>query len=143
MNAFFFRNSRGKELEGDSRGLLDLSNLLHVASVEKRDASSAFASSGSSACPVNVGLDFLGGLNLNHQVDIRNVETSRDHISGHKRRKPAFSEASQRDLSSVLLDVTVHDLHSEVRLLSVEKHVRVRLRLREHDGLSSLSVLLH
>lgn len=40
------------------------------------DAGTGFASSGSSSCPMDVGLSIFWWLDLNDQIDIRNIKTS-------------------------------------------------------------------
>ena len=59
---------------------------------------------------MNVGLRFLGRLNLDDQVNIWDVKTARGDICGDKDAELAFFEALHSDFTLVLSDVTVHDL---------------------------------
>jgi hypothetical protein len=73
-------------------------------------ASTVSASSGGSARSVNVSLNILGGLYLNNEVDIGNIESSGGNIGSNKDAELVLLESLEGDFTLVLSNVTVHDL---------------------------------
>lgn len=57
---------------------------------------------------MNVGLNFLGGLNLDNQVYIRNIKSTRGNICCDKNLEFTLFESLHRDFSLVLSNITVH-----------------------------------
>lgn len=107
---------------------------------EERNARSRSTSSSSTSRPVNVGLSFFGGLQLDNQVDVGDVETARGDISGDQNAEFAFFEALHGDFTLVLGNVSVHDLNVKLDLLGKKQRVSISFRLREHNRLALLSV---
>ena len=73
------------------------------------DAGTGFASSGSSSCPMDVGLSIFWWLDLNDQIDIRNIKTSWGNVSSHQDTELLLFESFKSDLSLILRDISVHD----------------------------------
>ena len=60
---------------------------------------------------MNVGFCLFRWLNLDDEVDIRNVNASRGNVSGDKDTELVFSEALQSNFSLILSNVTMHHLN--------------------------------
>ncbi len=70
---------------------------------------------------------------LDHQLNIRNVDASRCHISGHKNLLVPISEIAHIDLSSSLGNVSVED-DDVLAFELADEVVGFRFGLREDDG---------
>ena len=89
---------------------------------------------------MDVGLSLLGWLNLDDQVHVGDVKTTRGDISGDKHAELSFLESLHRDLTLVLSDVTVHDFDVLLDLVRQEQRVGISLRLSEDNDLATLSI---
>ena len=89
---------------------------------------------------MDVSLCLLGWLDLDDEVDIRNVKSSWSYISGNQDSEFSFFESLHRHLSLILRDVTMHHLNILLDFVRQNEGVSVSLGLREDDSLSSLSV---
>ena len=120
--------------------VLDLLNQhLGLASVEG-DAGAAGSGSGSSATSVDVGFGLLGRLDLNNEIDIRDVKSARGNVGGDEDAEFALLEALHSDFSLVLSDVTVHDFNVLLDFIREKERVGVGLGLSEDDDLATLAV---
>lgn len=66
---------------------------------------------------MDVSLGVLWWLNLNNEVDRRDVETAGSDIGSDKNGELLLFEALEGDLSLVLCDVTVHHFNVSLDLL--------------------------
>ena len=57
---------------------------------------------------MDISLSVLGRLNLDDQVDTRDVKTASSNVCGHQNAKLLLLKALQGDFSLVLGDVTMH-----------------------------------
>ena len=134
----WLRNTNALELDASLR-----LNLLHkhlrLVRVE-RDAGAASASSCRATTPVDVGLSLFGRLELDDEVDIWDVKTTRGDICGHEHSEFALFEALHCDFTLVLGNVTMHDLNVLLDLVRQQEGVGIGLGLREDDDLTTLAV---
>ena len=89
---------------------------------------------------MNVGLRLFRGLDLNDQVDVGDVKTTRSNISCDKNSEFALLEALHSDFTLILSDITVHDLNVLLDLVRQEERVGVGLRLSEDDDFTTFAV---
>ena len=132
------RNTDPLQLDA-SLGLNLLHEHLGLARV-KSDASAASTCTSRATTSMNVGLSLLGWLNLDDQVHVGDVKTTRGDISGDKDAELAFLEALHRYLTLVLSNVTVHDFDVLLDLVRQEQRVGISLRLSEDNDLATLSI---
>ena len=85
---------------------------------------------------MNVGLRVSGRLNLDHQVDIGDVEASGGDVGGDQHIEFALLESLESDLALVLPNISVHHLNVVLDLVSENQLIGVGLGLREHDSLA-------
>jgi hypothetical protein len=85
---------------------------------------------------MDVSLGVLRRLDLDHQVDVGDVEAAGCDVGGDQDGELALLESLEGDLTLVLGDVTVHHLNVLLNLVRQDQLVRVRLSLSEHDGLT-------
>jgi hypothetical protein len=104
------------------------------------DAGAGLAGAGGTPRPVNVGLSVFGRLDLDDEINVRDVEASRCHIGSDKHLELALLEALDRDLALVLDDVAVHDFHVLLDLVGEDELVGVLLRLGKDNSFCALSV---
>ena len=127
-------------LKFDASLLLDrLDKHLSLARVE-RDASPTGAGSSRSTASMDVSLGLFGGLQLDYQVDVRDVKTSRSNVSGNENAEFALFKSLHCDLSLVLSDITMHHLYILLDLIGEQKRVSVGFRLGEDDHFPALPV---
>lgn len=89
---------------------------------------------------MNIGLNLLWGLDLDDQVNIRDVESTGGDISGDQHLEFSFLKSLHRDFTLVLNDVTVHHFDVLLDFVSQNKSVRVSLGLSEHDSFACATV---
>ncbi len=89
---------------------------------------------------MDVGLGLFRGLDLDDQVDVGDVKTTRGNISCDKNSEFALLEALHGDFTLVLGDVTVHDLDVLLDLVRQEERVGVGLSLSKDDDLACFAV---
>ena len=90
---------------------LDLLNKhLRLTRVES-DAGTAGTGTSRTTTSMDVGLCLFGWLNLDYQVDIRDVKTTGRDVSCDQDSELAFLEALHRDFTLILCDITMHDLN--------------------------------
>mmetsp|Transcript_58281 Transcript_58281/g.67241 ORF Transcript_58281/g.67241 Transcript_58281/m.67241 type:complete len:303 (+) Transcript_58281:1711-2619(+) len=91
--------------------------------IEEGDRNALFASTSCTANAVYVVVDVAGQIVLNHNGNIRNVETTRSNIGGHQHTADSVLEVRQRLLSLTLNAVSVNrgagDAHLTKRALQV------------------------
>ena len=127
-------------LKFDASLLLDrLNKHLSFARVE-RDASSTGAGSSRSPASMDVSLGLFRGLQLDYQVYVRDVKTSRSNVSGYENAEFALFKSLHCDLTLVLSDITMHHLYILLDLIGEQKRVSVGFRLGENDHFPSLPV---
>jgi hypothetical protein len=89
---------------------------------------------------VDVCLGVFWWLNLNNQVNRRNVKSSSCDISCHEHAKFLFFKSLKRDLSLVLGNVTVHHFNVFFDFVGKEKLICFRFGARKNDCLASAAV---
>lgn len=89
---------------------------------------------------MDVGLSLFRGLDLDDQVDVGDVKTTRSNISCDKNSEFALLEALHCDFTLVLGDITVHDLNVLLDLVRQEERVGVGLSLSKDDDLATFAV---
>ncbi len=89
---------------------------------------------------MDVSLSIFWWLNLNNQVNRRDVKSSSRDISCHENAKFLFFKSLKRDLSLVLGNVTVHHFNVFFNFVGEEKLVCFRFGARENDCLASSTV---
>ena len=85
---------------------------------------------------MNVGLCVCRGLDLDNQIDIRDIETSGGNIGSDQDIELALLESLESYLSLVLPDIAVHDLNIILDLVSEDQLIGVGLGLSENDRLA-------
>lgn len=106
-----FRLWHSYSLKFDSSLLLNrLDQLLGLSRVES-DTSTAGAGSRRTATPMDVRLSLLGWLQLDDQIDVRDIKTSRGNVSGDENAELALLKSLHRDLSLILSNVSMHYLY--------------------------------
>lgn len=75
---------------------------------------------------------------LHHQIDVRNIESSSRDISGNETLKLSLLESSEGDFSLLLRNITVQDLAFEVDIRVQHDLVAFFLGFRKDDGTVSL-----
>ena len=123
-------------LHCDARQVFGPRKELLVLSVEESDASSRLSGTSCSASSMDVGLCIFWRLELDDEVDTKDIEASRSDVSSHNALEPACLEAVDGGLTRVLRDVSVHDLVVDLEGVSVAKLVRVLLRCCEDEDLA-------
>jgi hypothetical protein len=73
---------------------------------------------------------------LNDKIDIGDIKTSRGNISGNQHVELALLESFESYFSLILRDVTVHDLHILLDLVSEDQLVGISLSLSEDNSLT-------
>ena len=97
-----------------------LNEHLSLACVEG-DASTTGTSSSCTTTSMDVGLSFLGRLDLDDQVNVGDVKSARSDIGSDKDSELAFFKALHRDFTLVLSDITMHDLNVLLDLIGKQK----------------------
>jgi hypothetical protein len=97
--------------EGDSTLALNDVNKVRVFPSIESDADTVLACSGSSSTSVDVALCVLRRLDLDHDLNIRDVKASRCDIGSNEDSQLSILELPQSDLSLVLTYVAVHVSH--------------------------------
>lgn len=113
--------------------LFDLKQISDVAFIEKGDIGAFLTSPARSARTVDVRLRIFWRGKLYDQLNIRNVDASRCHISGHKDLLVPISEIAHIDLPRSLGNVPVED-DDVLAFELADEIVGLRFGLREDDG---------
>ena len=92
---------------------------------------------------MNIGLNFLRGLNLNDQIDIRDIKTASSNVSSHQYLKLTFSESLQRHLPLRLSNVSVHNLNVLLDLVTQKELVRLNLGRSENECFAMQTSVAH
>ena len=71
---------------------------------------------------MDVSFDFNWRFDLDHQVNVRDVESAGGDVCGDKHLEPALFEVVKCELSNVLRNIAVHDFkaHAERTLHQLE-----------------------
>lgn len=104
------------------------------------DTGSRLTSSRSTSRSVNISLDILWWLNLNDQINVGNIKTSRRNICSYKNRKLLLLKSLEGDLSLVLCDISVHNLNISLHFIRNQKLIGFSLGGRENNGLTKPTV---
>ena len=89
---------------------------------------------------MNIRFSVFWWLDLDDQVDVLNIDTSRGDISGHKHLEFTFFEPFQGDFTLVLRDITMHNFDILLDLVREYQRICVLFCLREYNGFSIVSV---
>ena len=92
------------------------------------------------AASVHERLDVVGKFVVNHQVDVRNIQTAGGDVGGDEHRKPVIAESLKRALSLRLSNVTVKHFRCDAATQSGGELIRRALGLRETNSLLILGV---
>jgi len=90
---------------------------------------------------MNISLSILRRFNLDDQINIRDIESSRCHISSHENAELALFESLESDLSLILSDVTMHDFDILLNLVREYQLIGISFSLSEDNSLSSFSTI--
>ena len=85
---------------------------------------------------MDVGLSICRGLDLDNQIDIRDIETSGGNIGSDQDIELALLESLESYLTLVLPNVTMHDLNIVLDFISEDQLIGVGLGLSENDSLA-------
>ena len=85
---------------------------------------------------MDVGLNIFGWLDLDYEIHIRNIKSSRRHICRHKYAELVIFEPRECNLSLALCDVTMHNFNVFGDFIREDKCVGLRLRGGEDNGLT-------
>jgi hypothetical protein len=89
---------------------------------------------------MNVGFNFLWWLDLDNQVNIRDVEATGRDICCDQNFEFSFLESLHSDLTLILNDVTVHDFDILLDLISQNQSIGIGLGLSKHDSFTRATV---
>jgi hypothetical protein len=116
-----------------------LDEILSLCRVES-DADTRGASTSRSTTSVDVGFNLFWRFNLNNQVDVWDVETTRCNISRNQHFELALLKALHSDFTLVLNNVTVHHLDVLLNFIRQNESVCVCLSLCKNDSFSLSTV---
>ena len=85
---------------------------------------------------MNVSLSVLWWLDLNNQVDIRNIKTTCSYICCNENLEFAFFESFDSNLTLTLDDISMHDFHVLLDLVCGDQLICVLLGLSKYDSFS-------
>lgn len=117
-NVIRLRNPNALQLDA-SLGLNLLNEHLRLWRI-KSYASTTSTCTRCSTTSVDVGLCLFWRLNLDDEVNIGNVDTTRGNIGSDEYFELAFFEALQSDFTLVLGDITMHDFYISLNLVAEE-----------------------
>ena len=86
---------------------------------------------------MNVGFSILRGLDLNDEIDARDVKATGSNISCDQHAKLVLLKALKSDFSLILRDITVHDFDVFLDLFCHEQVIRLLLGRGEDNALST------
>ena len=89
---------------------------------------------------MNVCFRLLGWLQLDYEVDVGDVKTSRCDISGNQNAEFAFLEALHCHFSLILGNISVHNLNILLDFIREQERVGICFRLREHNDFSTFAI---
>jgi len=84
---------------------------------------------------MNVSFSVLWRLNLDDQIYILNIKTSRSNICCHKYLELAFFESLHCNFSLILSNITMHHLNILLDLIRQNQRIGILLGLRKHNRL--------
>ena len=79
-------------LESNSSRLFNFLKKEHLLIIKQSDTRAKFACTSCSSRPMDVGFNIIWWLNLNNQINIRNVKATTGYICRSKKLEPVFLE---------------------------------------------------
>jgi hypothetical protein len=101
---------------------------------EEGDASAREASTSSTTRSVDVSLSVSGRLNLDNQIDIRDIKTSGGNISSNQDIEFALLKSLESYLTLVLANISMHDLNIVLNFISENQLISISFGLSENDS---------
>ena len=89
---------------------------------------------------MDVGLSLFRGLDLDNQVDIRDIKSTRCYISSDKDSELALLEAIHSHFTLVLGDVTVHDFDILLYFVWEQQRIGIGLSLGEDNDFATFAI---
>lgn len=106
----------------------------------ERNARSSSSCSRRSTSSMDVGLGIFWWLNLNDQVNIRNIKPSRSHICCNEYTELVLFKSSESNFSLILSNISVHNFDLTRYFLGEQETVGLNFGGAEDDTLSKSSV---
>ena len=90
---------------------------------------------------MNVSLCVLWWLDLNNQVDIRNIKTTRCYICCNENLEFTLFESLNSNLTLILDDISMHDFHVLLDLVCHDQLICILLSLSKDNsfGISTIA----